>query len=194
MNTLRRWQRNLTRPFPENARDVPRLLRCHTPISVIIFLLLIGGLIFLPRNELFRQDASVTTGHINYLHWGRTHLYTPIAIVFSLVAWSAMGFRRRLYRYFTRKNRVIDETLRIIGEMLAGPDRPGTVIINSLAGVSPSYSRPATGRRLGRFDCSGPVWQPLARVWAKLIHWRELSSDADIHTCSTSRRETPQVR
>lgn len=63
----------------------------------------------------------MTAGHIDYLHWGRTHIYTPIAIVFSLVAWSAMGFRRRLYRYFTRKNRVIDETLRIIGEMLDSP-------------------------------------------------------------------------
>ena len=98
MKAIRRWLRILTRPFPDDAVYVPRLLRCHTPLSVIVFLLLLGVLIFLPRNELFRQDVAVTKGHLDLWHF----LFFALACAgFWLLA---IGFRLLVRRFGKRQS------------------------------------------------------------------------------------------
>lgn len=173
-----------TRPFPRAWTWLPESLRAQTPLSVLVFLLLLGGLVFLPRNELFDPfEGESPTLHIDWPHagywllsmlvfvalaylidrlgkvhrsfrqtgrwgfqatqfltiavllvltftttlgrsryskadWHEAHLYIPIALAFSLVAWLATAMSLQLYQRFSHKREVVAEMLRLARELL----------------------------------------------------------------------------
>jgi len=59
---MRKLVLSVTRPFPRDWDWIPEPLRAQTPLSVVVFLLLLGGLIFLPRSELTYSEDGQAPG------------------------------------------------------------------------------------------------------------------------------------
>ena len=62
--------RRCSSPFSDDANWIPKILRGHTPLSVFVFVALLGGLVFLPRNEFFRQvDGGTSQFQLDGTHF-----------------------------------------------------------------------------------------------------------------------------